>query len=196
MTTQSGHDVSSLVSGLGGYFQGQAGDTLSVEMSAPRLSGLDVVQATQDDPGGPGVLEGDPKEMEIVYEDGSTSEPIWGLNDLVLHKAGVARVVRLDLGVGEGKEREEVGSFAGDGVIIATPTGSTAYSLSAGGPIIAPTMECIAVTPISPHTMAMRPLVLPDHVLLTIRALDRYEELWRGRIDRMTAVVAENTKEA
>jgi NAD+ kinase len=114
---------------------------------------------------------------EIVYEDGSTSEAIWALNDLVLHQAGVARVVRLDLGVGEGKEREEVGSFAGDGVIIATPTGSTAYSLSAGGPIIAPTMECIAVTPISPHTMAMRPLVLPDHVLLTILALDRYEEL-------------------
>ena len=114
---------------------------------------------------------------QIEYEDGTTSPTIWALNDLVLHKGGVARVVRLDLGVGEGKEREEVGRFAGDGVIIATPTGSTAYSLSAGGPIIAPTMECIVVTPISPHTMAMRPLVLPDHVLLTIRALDRYEEL-------------------
>lgn len=115
-------------------------------------------------------------EGRIIDGNGSEGPRLWALNDLVLHKGGVARVVRLDLQVGRNRH-EEIGSFSGDGVIVSTPTGSTAYSLSAGGPIIAPTMDCIVVTPISPHTMAMRPLVLPDHVQLTIRALDRYEEL-------------------
>jgi len=113
----------------------------------------------------------------IVHGDGTEGDRLWALNDLVLHKGGVARVVRLDLRVGVGEAQEEIGSFSGDGLIVATPTGSTAYSLSAGGPIIVPTMDCIAVTPISPHTMAMRPLVLPDHVQLTIQAIDRWEEL-------------------
>jgi NAD+ kinase len=112
----------------------------------------------------------------IIDADGTVGPRLWALNDLVLHKGGVARVVRLDLQVGR-NGHEEIGSFSGDGVIVSTPTGSTAYSLSAGGPIIAPSMDCIVVTPISPHTMAMRPLVLPDHVQLTIRALDRYEEM-------------------
>ncbi len=116
-------------------------------------------------------------EGRIIDAEGSAGPPLWALNDFVLHKGGVARVVRLDLEVEREGSPEEIGSFSGDGVIVSTPTGSTAYSLSAGGPIIAPTMDCIVVTPISPHTMAMRPLVLPDHVLLTIRELDSYEEL-------------------
>jgi len=116
-------------------------------------------------------------EGRILNGGGSRGPGLWALNDLVLHTGGAARVTRLDLEVGRNGEREEIGSFSADGVIVATPTGSTAYSLSAGGPIIAPTMDCIVVTPISPHTMAMRPLVLPDHVRLTIRALERHEEL-------------------
>lgn len=116
-------------------------------------------------------------EGHVVHADESRGPELWALNDLVLHKGGAARVVQLDLQVGRDHQREEIGSFSGDGVIIATPTGSTAYSLSAGGPITAPTMDCVVVTPISPHTMAMRPLVLPDHVLLSIRAIDRVEEL-------------------
>lgn len=116
-------------------------------------------------------------EGRIMNGDGGQGPRLWALNDLVLHKGGAARVSRLDLEVGRDGELEEIGSFSADGVIVATPTGSTAYSLSAGGPIIAPTMDCIVVTPISPHTMAMRPLVLPDHVRLTIRALERYEDL-------------------
>jgi NAD+ kinase len=114
---------------------------------------------------------------EIIHADGTAGPKLWALNDIVLHKGGVARVVRLDLVVGRGEDREEVGSFTGDGVIVATSTGSTAYSLSAGGPVVAPSMDCLIVIPISPHTMAMRPLVLPDHVLLTIQAVDRGEDL-------------------
>ena len=79
------------------------------------------------------------------------------LNDLVLHKGALARPIEIDLKVGD----YLVGVFPADGVIISTPTGSTAYSLSAGGPILFPLMNAIAVTPICPHTLAVRPLVVP-----------------------------------
>ena len=116
-------------------------------------------------------------EGRIISAAGAEGPRLWALNDIVLHQGAAARVVRLDLAVGRNAEREEVGSFSGDGVIIATPTGSTGYSLSAGGPIIAPTMDCIVVTPISPHTLSMRPLLLPDHVRLHVRMLEAYEQL-------------------
>jgi NAD+ kinase len=85
----------------------------------------------------------------------------FALNDIVVHTSGAARVTPLALHVGTGRTWEEVGSFAADGVILATPTGSTAYSMSAGGPIIVPGVECIVVTPICPHSLAVRPLVMP-----------------------------------
>lgn len=116
-------------------------------------------------------------EGTIAREHDGTSARLWALNDLVLHKGGVARVVRLDLSVGWDGGREEIGRFSGDGVIVATPTGSTAYSLSAGGPILAPDMTSLVVTPISPHTLAMRPLVLPAHGTVTVRAVDRDDDL-------------------
>lgn len=105
------------------------------------------------------------------------AEPFHALNDFVIHKAGMARVTRLDLSVGHGDEVDEIGNFSADGVIVATPTGSTAYSMSAGGPIVVPEVECIVVTAICPHTLAVRPLVIPASYRLRIRALDRPENL-------------------
>lgn len=99
-------------------------------------------------------------------------ESHFALNDVVVHKPGTARVTPLDLVVGEGDEEDAVGSFAADGVILATPTGSTAYSLSAGGPIIVPEVDCIVVTAICPHTLAVRPLVVPADERITVRPLD------------------------
>ncbi|HKG93077.1 MAG TPA: NAD(+)/NADH kinase [Gemmatimonadaceae bacterium] len=90
----------------------------------------------------------------------------FALNDVVLHKAGYARVVRLDVAAND----EKVASYAADGIVISTPTGSTAYSLSAGGPVVVPTVESILLTPISPHTLAIRPLVLPPTAEITLRA--------------------------
>jgi NAD+ kinase len=116
-------------------------------------------------------------EATVTRNSGDEDTEVWALNDLVLHKGGVARVVRLSLTIGWGERVEEIGSFSGDGIIVATPTGSTAYSLSAGGPILVPDMSSWVVTPISPHTLAMRPLVLPARGRLTIKALDRAEEL-------------------
>ncbi|NIP79601.1 MAG: hypothetical protein GWM90_10440, partial [Gemmatimonadetes bacterium] len=96
---------------------------------------------------------------QVVGSDGTESTDYMALNDAVLHKGGFARVIRLAVFVGE--DREEVGEYTADGIILATPTGSTAYSLSAGGAIVAPSMECLLATPISPHTLAVRPLILP-----------------------------------
>jgi NAD+ kinase len=89
----------------------------------------------------------------------------FALNDIVVHTSGVARVTPLTLEAcaapGPKGHWEQVGSFSADGVILATPTGSTAYSMSAGGPIIVPGVDCIVVTPICPHSLTVRPLVMP-----------------------------------
>ncbi len=100
------------------------------------------------------------------------------LNDIVLHRAGAARVARLDLWAGDKPGSEEIGSFQADGLIVATPTGSTAYSLSAGGPIVAPELPCYVITPILSHTLAVRPLVVPGIDHATITSLDRGDPLY------------------
>ncbi len=99
-------------------------------------------------------------EAAILGEDGNRGGAHVALNDFVVHNSGAAKVSRLDLFVGRNGASDEIGSFSADGVILSTPTGSTAYSLSAGGPIVAPGVDCILVTPICPHTLAVRPLVL------------------------------------
>jgi NAD+ kinase len=95
------------------------------------------------------------------------------LNDVVLHKGGFARVVAVRVEA----DGETIGQFSADGVVIATPTGSTAYNLSAGGPVVVPTLETILLTPVSAHTLALRPLVLPAASQVTLRANDGPDEL-------------------
>ncbi len=95
------------------------------------------------------------------------------LNDVVLHRGGVARMIRLAVHA----HGEEVSTYSGGGIILATPTGSTAYSLSAGGPIVSPSIDCILATPISPHTLAVRPLILPAGETITVEVLSPTEEL-------------------
>jgi NAD+ kinase len=96
------------------------------------------------------------------------------LNDVVLHTRGKARALRLRVTV----DGHYVGRYEADGVIIATPTGSTAYSLSAGGPIVVPTSASIIVTPVAPHTLGMRPLVVESGAVVVVRADDAAGELW------------------
>ena len=95
-------------------------------------------------------------ESHIVDEQGEIRPGTLALNDVVVHKAGVARVVHLRVLI----DREEVGQYSADGIIVATPTGSTAYSLSAGGPVVMPGVEALVLTAICPHTLAVRPLVV------------------------------------
>ena len=103
----------------------------------------------------------------IVDKQGrGRTEPLV-LNDVVVHKGGVARVLRLRVAV----DGDDVGQYSADGIIVSTPTGSTAYSLSAGGPIVVPGVDAIVLTAICPHTLAVRPLVLPSSVTVSIEPI-------------------------
>jgi NAD+ kinase len=96
------------------------------------------------------------------------------LNDVVLHKAALARIIEFLIFINE----KEVTRLKGDGLIISSPTGSTAYSLSAGGPIVHPQVETIILTPICPHTLSFRPLLLPASSIIKIKLLTSEEKVY------------------
>ena len=93
------------------------------------------------------------------------------LNDAVLAKGALARIMGLRLAIGN----QDAGPIKADGLIVSTPTGSTAYSLSAGGPILHPCLEAFVVAPICPHTLTLRPTVVPADIPITI-TLDDAED--------------------
>lgn len=99
-----------------------------------------------------------------LYRGGEAIEIRCGLNDVVIASAGTSKVVRLSVDIGE----TTLGRYRADGVIIATPTGSTAYSVAAGGPILAPEMDALILNPICPFTLSNRPLVLPGDIPIHI----------------------------
>ena len=109
----------------------------------------------------------------VIDQAGQARKQWRALNDFVLHKGGFARVVRLNVFVDD----ESIGTYAADGIVISTPTGSTAYSLSAGGPVVVPTLESIVLTPISPHTLAIRSLLIPADAEVTVEANESPTEL-------------------
>lgn len=104
---------------------------------------------------------------------GDVRESWVALNDVVIHKGGVARIASLKVAV----NREPIATYAADGVVISTPTGSTAYSLSAGGPVVFPTLESILITPVSPHALAIRPVLLPAESEVTVQREDGRAEI-------------------
>lgn len=112
-------------------------------------------------------------EIRAESADGEVHTSCLALNDAVLHRGGMARMIRMAVRAHD----EEVGTYSADGIILATPTGSTAYSLSAGGPIVSPVVDCIIATPICPHTLAVRPLVLSAAETVTVDVLTPSEAL-------------------
>lgn len=104
---------------------------------------------------------------------GGQEAPFYSVNDAVIHMSGFARMIMLRVWADE----EEIGQYSADGIILSTATGSTAYSLSAGGPILVPNLDAIVATPISPHTLAVRPVVLPGGTRVSVELLSGHEEM-------------------
>jgi NAD+ kinase len=95
------------------------------------------------------------------------------LNDAVINKSALARIIEIEAYLNE----QFVNSFRADGLIISTPTGSTAYNLSAGGPVIFPSMNAVVITPICPFTLSNRPIVVPDDAVIELRLKTEQEDV-------------------
>src|SRR5206468_5680875 len=93
-----------------------------------------------------------------VQRDGHEAGSFSALNDLVIAKGALARLLKMEIHVGG----TYIATYAADGIIVATPTGSTAYNLAAGGPLVHPTVRVIILTPICPHTLNVRSLIIGE----------------------------------
>ncbi|HUX61144.1 MAG TPA: NAD(+)/NADH kinase [Ignavibacteriaceae bacterium] len=115
-------------------------------------------------------------EERMVIESqccGHKLEKLYAINDFVIDKAGWPKMIDINIAV----DSEYLTTFAADGLIISTPTGSTGYSLSVGGPIVSPKTDVIILSPISPHSLTVRPIVFPGNQEITIKANSLYKEI-------------------
>ena len=101
------------------------------------------------------------EERTLLHVDNKA----YALNEVFLHRSDASTLLRTEVEV----DGAYVATYAGDGVIVATPTGSTAYSLSCGGPILTPDSRCMVITPISAHTLTLRPIIVPDTAHIRLR---------------------------
>lgn len=110
------------------------------------------------------------KLIKLEYKDINVS----ALNDIVVSKGDIARVIKLSLII----DNIPIADITADGLIISTPTGSTAYSLSAGGPIITPEVEGTIITPICPHSLTFRPIIIPDRSEIKVKLISDNTEVF------------------
>jgi NAD+ kinase len=131
-----------------------------------------------------------------VLRNGDAVARYRALNDVVIHKGAPARIVELEARV----DGHEVATFRSDGLIVATPTGSTAHNLSAGGPIVFPRISAMILTPVCSHTLTIRPIVLPAESRIDITLRSDLDDVYAtvdgqvgDRIGRTDCVVVERS---
>lgn len=118
-------------------------------------------------------------EASVESKNGQKKFSGYALNEATVTNGAAARIVDIQLSDGD----ELVHTYRADGLVVATPTGSTAYSLSAGGPIVDPKLACFCVTPICPHSLSARPLVFPDTANLKVKNICAREKVLHLTLD-------------
>lgn len=118
--------------------------------------------------------------LNVKMEDLNT----FALNEVFVHRAENVPLLRTDLYV----EDDYLATYSGDGLIVATPTGSTAYSLSCGGPILTPNCGCFVITPIGAHSLTLRPFIVPDTAHIRLVTDERHSTLYLGTDSRSQAL--------
>ena len=127
------------------------------------------------------------EQRDLLCIEGLYNEPLYALNEVAVQRLG-ASMISIDATI----DNNPVATYNSDGVIISTPTGSTAYSLSAGGPILAPSCHSLLLTPLAPHNLTMRPIVMPDSSVVTLHINTRNNEALISA-DNRTFKIANNT---
>ena len=127
------------------------------------------------------------EERAMLCVEGLSEGKLYALNEVAVQRLG-ASMISVEATI----DNNTVSTYNGDGVIISTPTGSTAYSLSAGGPIVAPSCHSFLLTPLAPHNLTMRPIVMPDTSVVALHIDTRKNEASIS-VDNRTFKVANNT---
>lgn len=141
-----------------------------VGINTGRLGFLSDISRNEIDKALSNILEGDifideRTVLELEIENGDHTEFFYALNEVTVTKLDSSSMIKIHTYIND----EYLNSYWADGLIIATPTGSTAYSLSAGGPILTPDSENFIICPIAPHNLTVRPLVVPDHRVISLQ---------------------------
>ncbi len=108
------------------------------------------------------------KMIEVKCDAIESDEPLFAANELSVQRLG-ATMISVETCI----DSQPLATYYGDGVVVSTPTGSTAYSLSAGGPLVAPSCDCLIISPLAPHNLTMRPIVVPASANITLRIHSR-----------------------
>ena len=150
-------------------------DTPILGVNLGRLGFLSGAEPRELDEGFDRLLSGDYSiEERIVLHAQTSDRQVFALNEVVIERSVTARLVLVKMHVGD----LPVSSFYGNGLILSTPTGSTGYNLSSGGPITHPSLSVLIATPICPHSLSQRPLVMPSDQLVTVEVVaDQVDEI-------------------
>lgn len=130
-------------------------------------------------------------EERMMLEASVGDRSFLALNDVVLHRGGYARLIRLNVSVGN----EKVGSYISDGLVISSPTGSTGYSLSAGGPIVHPAVECMIMTPVCAHSLQHRPVVVAPSQTVHVSLDEDYNHTAQLDVDGQRSLLLDGSQE-